>query len=110
MKQSCVSNFIIETEYIAASEAFKEVVWLRKFLRDLEVIPNLEKPMVVYCDNSDTVANSKETRSHQRGKHIKRKFHLIKEIVEHGDVMVCKIKSEDNLPDPFMKTLYSRVF
>ena len=80
------------------------------FLRDLEVIPNLEQPMVFYCDNSGTVANSKEPRNHQRGKHIEMKFHLIKEIVECGDVMVCKIKSKENLADPFMKTLSFRVF
>ena len=66
--------------------------------------------MIIYCDNNGAVANSKEPRSHQRGKHIERKFHLIREIVERGDVMVCKIKSEDNPVDPFTKTLSSRVF
>ena len=29
---------------------------------------------------------------------------------KRGDVTVCKIKSEDNLADPFTKTLSSRVF
>ena len=66
--------------------------------------------MVVYCDNSGAVVNSKESRSHQREKHVERKFHLIKEIVECGDVTVCKIKLEDNLADPFTKILSSRVF
>ena len=78
VKQSCVSNSTMKAEYVAASEAVKEVVWLCDFLRDLEVIPNLEHPMVVCCDNSGAVANSKEPRSHQRGKHIERKFHLIR--------------------------------
>ena len=66
--------------------------------------------MIVYFDNSDVVANCKEPKSHQRGKYIERKFHFIREIVEFGDVTVCKIKSEDNLADPFTKTLSSRVF
>ena len=100
----------MEAEYVAASEAIKEPVWLRNFFRDLEVIPNLEQPMVVYCDNSGAVANSKEPMSHQRGKHIERKFYLIRDIVERGDVMLCKIKSEDNLANPFTKTLSSRIF
>ena len=110
VKQSCVSDSTMEAEYVAASEAVKEVVWLRNFLRDLEVIPNLEQPMIIYCDNSSAVTNSKEPRSHQREKHIERKFHLIRDIVERGDVTVCKIKSEDNPADPFTKTLSSRVF
>ena len=66
--------------------------------------------MVVYYDNSGAVANNKEPRNHQRGKYIERKFHLIRDIVERRDVTVCKIKSKDNLADPFMKTLSSRVF
>ena len=64
VKQSCISDSAMEAEYVAASEAVKEVVWLSNFLSDLEVIPNLEQPMVVYCDNSGTLANSKEPRSH----------------------------------------------
>ena len=50
VKKSCISNSTMEAEYIAASEAIKEAVWLRNFLRDLELIPNLEQPMVVYCE------------------------------------------------------------
>ena len=110
MKHSGVSDFTMEAKYVAASKAVKEIVWLRNVLRDLKVIPDLEQPMVVYCDNSGAVANNKEPRIHQRGKHIDRKFHLIRDIVERGDVTVCKIKSEDNLSDPFTKTLSSRVF
>ena len=105
VKQSRISESTIEVEYVTTSKAVKEAVWLRNFLRDLEIIPNLEQPMVVYCDNSGAVANSKEPRRHQRGKHIERKFHCIRDIVEHRDVTVCKIKSEDNLVDP-LRRLY----
>ena len=31
-----------------------------------------------YCDNSGAVANAKEPRSHKRGKHIERKYHLLR--------------------------------
>ncbi|KAL5540923.1 hypothetical protein UlMin_044899 [Ulmus minor] len=57
VKQSCVSDSTMEAEYVAASEAVKEAVWLRNFLRDLEIIPNLEQLMVVYCDNSGAIFN-----------------------------------------------------
>ena len=70
----------------------------------------MEKPLVLYCDNSGAVANSKEPRSHKRGKHIERKYHLIREIVHRGDIAVMKIFSEQNLADPFTKTLPERVF
>ncbi|TYK16841.1 gag/pol protein [Cucumis melo var. makuwa] len=76
------------SEYVAACEAAKEAVWLRKFLIDLEVVPNMSKPITLYCDNSGAVANSRKPRSHKRGKHIERKYHLIQEIVHRRDVIV----------------------
>ena len=67
-------------------------------------------PITLYCDNSGAVANSKEPRSHKRGKHIERKYHLIREIVHRGDVVVKQIASEDNIADPFTKALTAKVF
>ena len=110
IKQSSIADSTMEAEYIAACEAAKESVWLKNFYTDLEVVPNMEKPLVLYCDNSGAVANSKEPRSHKRGKHIERKYHLIRDIVHRGDVAVMKIASEHNLTDPFTKTLPEMVF
>ena len=94
----------MEAEYIAACEAAKELVWLKNFYIDLEVVPTMEKPLVLYCDNSGAVENFKEPRSHKRGKHIEKKYHLIREIVHRGEVTVMKIASEQNLADPFITT------
>ena len=60
----------MEAEYVAACEAAKEAAWLKKFLSELEVVLEMDKPIVLYCDNSGAVANSKEPRSHKRSKHI----------------------------------------
>ncbi|KAL5856858.1 hypothetical protein ACOSQ3_004316 [Xanthoceras sorbifolium] len=99
----------MEAEYVAAYEAAKEAVWLRKFLSDLKVVLDMDRLITLYYDNSDAVANSKEPRSHKRGKHIERNCHLIREIVQRGDVIVTKITSQDNHADPFTKTLPANV-
>ena len=39
VKQSSIVDSTMEVEYIAASEAAKEVVWLKNFLMDLGVVP-----------------------------------------------------------------------
>ena len=110
VKQSSIADSTMEAEYIAACEVAKEVVWLKKFITDLKVVPNMDKPIVLYCDNSGAVGNSKEPRCHKRGKHIERKYRLIREIVHQGDVVVMKIASQDNLADPFTKTLPAKSF
>ena len=93
----------MEAEYIAVSEAAKEPVWLKNFLSGLEVISKMDKPITLYCDNNGAVANSREPCSQKRGKHIVRKYHLIREIVHQGDVTVTEIPTLENLADPFHK-------
>ena len=110
IKQTCVADSTMEAEYVAASEAAKEAVWLRNFLKDLAVVLAIKTPLTIYCDNSGAVANSKEPRSHKKAKHIERKYHLIRDIVQRGDVVVAKIASENNLADPFTKALPQKPF
>jgi hypothetical protein len=95
----------MEAEYVAAGETAKEAVWLKKFLTDLGIMRIEHSPITLLCDNSGAVAQSKEPRNHRRGKHIECKYHLIREIVAHGDTVVAKIPFAENLADPFTKIL-----
>ena len=70
IKQSCIADSTMEAEYVAAYEAAKEAVWLREFLKELEVVLNMHEPITLYCNNSGAVANAKEPRNHRKGKHI----------------------------------------
>ncbi|KAH9704345.1 hypothetical protein KPL70_011418 [Citrus sinensis] len=110
VKQSCIADSTTEAEYVAASEAAKEAVWLRKFLQDLEVVPAVTAPLKLFCDNSGAVAQSKEPRNHKKQKHIERKYHLIRDIVQRGDVEVTQIASQQNLADPFTKAIPGKPF
>ena len=95
----------MEAEYVAACEAAKEAVWLKKFLSDLGVMRIEQVLITLFCDNSGVVAQSKDPRNHKKGKHIERKYHIIRDIVAWGDVVVAKIDSANNLSDPFTKAL-----
>ena len=81
-KQDTVAYSTTEAEYIAASDAAKEAVWIKNFIFRLGVIPSITNPVDVYCDNNGAIAQDKDPRSHQRSKHILRRFHLIHEIIE----------------------------
>ena len=104
-KQATVADSTTEDEYIAASDAAKEAVWLKKFIGELGVVPSIANPIALYCDNNGAIAQAKEPRSHQRSKHILRKFHLIREIIERGDVKICRVPTDDNIADPLTKPL-----
>ena len=83
--------------YITTGDAAKEVVWMKKFIGEFGVVPSIENGIELYCDNNGAIAQSKEPRSHQRSKHVLRKFHLIREIFGREDVKVSKVHTEDNI-------------
>jgi hypothetical protein len=85
-KQETTTNSITEAKYIYVFEAVKEVVWIRKFIIELGVVPGIVDPVALYCDNNGAIAQAEKPRSHQRSKHILRRFHLIREIIEMKDV------------------------
>ena len=102
---SCIADSTMEAEYVAACEAANEAVWLKKFLSNLSVVRMEQVPITLFCDNSGTVAQSKDPRNYKKGKHIKRKYHIIRDIVAHREVVVAKIESANNLAYPFTKAL-----
>ena len=104
-KQSTIADSTTESEYIAASDAAKEAVWIRKFITELGVVPSIADPVTLYYDNSGAIAQVKEPRSHQRTKHILRRYHLVREIADRGDIKICKVAGEDNVADPLTKPL-----
>jgi len=104
-KKETVANSTTEAEYIAASEAAKEGVWIRKFLIELGVFPNASSPLDLYYDNSGAITQAKEPRNHQKSKHVMRRFHLIREFIDRGEIKICKIHTDLNISDPLTKPL-----
>ena len=104
-KQSVVAGSTCEAEYIAASEAANEGVWMKEFISDLGVIPSASGPMKIFCDNTGAIALAKESRFHKRTKHIKRRFNSIRDLVQVGDIEICKIHTDLNVADPLTKLL-----
>ncbi|KAI3499882.1 hypothetical protein L1887_35696 [Cichorium endivia] len=104
-KQETVADSTYESEYIAASEASKEAAWLKNFIGDLGVVPSIQEPMELFCDNEGAVALTKEPRDRGKSRHIDRKYHYIRHCVEEGHLLVKRVSSEDNPKDPLTKAL-----
>ncbi|KAI5390088.1 hypothetical protein KIW84_075420 [Lathyrus oleraceus] len=103
--QDKVVDSTTEAEYIAASSVAKEVVWIKKFISELDIVHSIVDPIGLYCDNNGAIAQAKESRSHQRSKHILRRYHLIREIIDRGDMKICRVPTLDNIADPLTKPL-----
>ena len=83
---------------------------MKKFITKLGVVPSISELILLLCDNNGAIAQAKEPRSHQKSKHILRRFHLIWEITARGDIIIEKVSSEDNIADPLTKPLSQNLF
>ena len=104
-KQETTANSTTESEYITASKAAKEAVWIKKFITELGVVNCIVHLILLYCDNNGAIAQAKEPRSHQRSKHVLRRYHLIREIIGRNDVKREKIPTDQNIVDPLTNPL-----
>ena len=90
---------------MAAAEVAKEVVWIKNFITELGVISSALEPMEIYCDNNGAIAQAKEPRSMQKNKHVQRRYHLIRQFVNEGDIKMSKVHTDLNVSDPLTKPL-----
>ena len=104
-KQATVADSTCESEYIAATEAVKEAMWMKKFVGDLGVVPYIKEPLEIYCDNENAVTLSKDPRDDIRTKHIEPTFHFVRNKVEDGHVVMKRVHTDENPADPFTKPL-----
>ena len=86
-------------------KAAKGVAWLKDLIGDLGVVPSIQEPMYVFCDNESAVGLTKEPNDHDTSRHIERKHHYIQRQVEEGKLVANHVSSEDNIVDPFTKGL-----
>ncbi|GJS67191.1 hypothetical protein Tco_0681755, partial [Tanacetum coccineum] len=71
-----------EAGYIIAFDSSKETIWVRKFIYGLGVVPTIEKPINMYCDNTGAIV-----------------------IANESGITKEKVHTDDNLTDSFTKAL-----
>ena len=69
------------------------------------MVPTIADPILLYCDNNGAITQAKELRYHHRSKHILRRYHLIREIIDRNEVKIEKVPIEENIADPLTKPL-----
>lgn len=102
-RQDRVSLSTVESEYTAFTRATQQALWLTKFMDELNM--NQEQPVVVYADNNSAIANTQNNKNHCRTKHIRVKYHFVKECVDRGKITFTYIPSAENLADILTKPL-----
>jgi hypothetical protein len=101
-KQSVISTSSCEAEYTAIFSASLEAVYLGGLLQEFG-FP--EGPVTIKTDNSGATSLAKDPKHHERTKHIRVRFHKIRELTEHGVTKVEWIPRTENPADLGTKAL-----
>ena len=88
---------------IVAAAAVNQAIWLRKILVDLNV--KLDGATEIFCDNQSAVAMVKNPVFHGKTKHIKIKYHFVREAEAENEVKLLHCSSEEQVADIFTKSL-----
>jgi transposase InsO family protein len=83
--QPVVTLSTAEAEYIAATEAIKEGIWLQGMLKELEIY---NETVTVFSDSQSALHLCKNPVFHDRMKHVDIKYHFIREKIADGIVKV----------------------
>nr|GEW33639.1 hypothetical protein [Tanacetum cinerariifolium] len=73
-----------EAEYIAAFDASKEAVWVRKFISGLGVVPTIKEHISMYCDNTEAITIANESGIIKGARHFHAKVHYLREVIEYA--------------------------
>ena len=102
-KQLTVAKSSTEAEYVALSLATQEAIWIRQLLKDVGMFIGL--PTIIYEDNNSAIELSKNSKFHNRTKHIDISHHFIRERVISKEIEIKYCSSSNNLADIMTKAL-----
>nr|GEW37004.1 hypothetical protein [Tanacetum cinerariifolium] len=96
-KQSIFATSSAEAEYIDAFDASKEAVWVRKFISWLGLVPTIEEPICIYCDNTGAIAIANESGITKGARHFCAKVHYHREFIKYGDIKLETVHTYEML-------------
>jgi transposase InsO family protein len=100
--QKCVALSSTEAEYIAATEAAKELLWLKRFVIELGFD---QGKYVLLCDNQSAIHLCKNASLHFKSKHVDVRYHWIRDVLHKKEIYVEKVHTDDNGADMLTKVM-----
>ena len=107
-QQSSISQSSCEAEYVAACSLGNELSWWRTLLESVGVIniPALD----IWCDNKSAGVLAQHSGNFERTKHIRLRYHVLRERQKLGEVVVRWCPASSQLADILTKNVGVQVF
>jgi hypothetical protein len=106
--QKGVTLLSTEVEYVAISEAVKELKFIYYLLSHLHIKVNL--PIVVKTDNIGAIFMSENASTGFLTWHVDTRYHFVRELIEDGFIKIDFVRSARNDSDLFMKNVNQELY
>jgi hypothetical protein len=103
LKQRVVALSSCEADYIAATTAATQAIWMARLLGEL--LGREPEVVELKVDNKSALALARNPVFHERCKHIDLRYHFIRNYLAEGTVSATYINTVDQLTDILMKAL-----
>ncbi|KAK2979108.1 hypothetical protein RJ640_022103 [Escallonia rubra] len=107
-KQDIVVLSSTEAEYVAATMATQECVWLKRLIGDM--FCEVDYAVQIKCDNESAIKLASNPIFHARTKHIEVRYHFVREKVLNEEVELLSVRTNDQVADIFRKALVEPKF
>jgi hypothetical protein len=85
-----------EAEYMAASHASKETIWLQRLCLGIGLV---QQAVRLDCDSQSAIFLAKNPSYHSKTKHIDVQYHFVRDMVEEKKVLLEKVDTLKNVAD-----------
>ena len=102
-KQTTIALSSMEAEYVALSEASREVIWLRHLYGELGYIQ--KEPILLLGDNDGSIAMARNPEFHKQTKHVDIRWHWVCEFVSDGLINIVDCRDPEQTADVLTKQL-----
>jgi hypothetical protein len=104
--QTIVALSTTEAEYVAATSAGQEILWLRNLFTELGY--PIASPSTLCVDNNSAISVAKNPEHHGRMKHLDLRFYWLRNEVEKGSIKIVHLRT-DEMPADIMTKALGRV-
>jgi hypothetical protein len=106
-RQAVVALSTTESEYMAATHASKEVVWLQRLCSGIGLV---QEAVRIECDSQSAIFLAKNPAYHSKTKHIDVQYHFVRDMIEEKKVSLMKVDTLKNVADSLTKSVSTEKF
>ena len=87
----------------AAATCAYQAIWMKRILK--EIGHEQDEEMILFCDKMSTIKLSKNAVMHGKSKHIRVRYHFLRELTKEGLIKLVYCSTEEQLADIMTKPL-----